>query len=130
MADTQKKDTGGCHACAGGQPALSEEEIQQEISSLSSKSHWKLSVDHKSISRSFVCKDWQAAMKAIQEISKYADNPDFNHHPDLHLTNYRNLEVKISTHSVQGLTTYDFMLAKAIDNMPIEYSPKWLRENS
>jgi 4a-hydroxytetrahydrobiopterin dehydratase len=50
------------------------------------------------------------------------------HHPDLHLTNYREVRVVLSTHAVGGLTLPDLVLAAKLDALPVEYSPKWLRE--
>ena len=39
------------------------------------------------------------------------------------------MEIVIFTHSLGGLTQLDFDLAKAIDEAPVEYSPKWLKEH-
>ncbi|CAM9546391.1 unnamed protein product [Phaeothamnion confervicola] len=50
------------------------------------------------------------------------------HHPDVHLTEYRNVKVVLWTHSMNGLTQNDFTLACLIDALPVAYSPKWLRE--
>jgi len=50
------------------------------------------------------------------------------HHPDLHLTGYRNVRVVLSTHAVGGLTLPDLVIAAKLDALPIKYSPKWLRE--
>jgi 4a-hydroxytetrahydrobiopterin dehydratase len=37
------------------------------------------------------------------------------HHPDLHLTGYRNVAVELWTHAAGGLTENDFILAAKID---------------
>ena len=52
------------------------------------------------------------------------------HHPDLHLTNYRDVELVISTHAIGGLSLFDFILAAKMDQVEVTYSPKWVRENS
>ena len=53
------------------------------------------------------------------------------HHPDVHLTNYRDVRVVLSTHAVGGLTLPDFILAAKLDALPWgDYSPKWLRERA
>ena len=49
-------------------------------------------------------------------------------HPDLHLTSWRNVRVDLSTHAIGGLSMPDLVLAAKIDAIPVEYSPKWLRE--
>ena len=37
------------------------------------------------------------------------------HHPDLHLSGYRNVVLELYTHAVGGLTENDFILAAKID---------------
>ena len=41
-----------------------------------------------------------------------------DHHPDLHLTNYRDVTVELWTHAAGGLTENDFILAAKIDQLP------------
>ena len=43
-----------------------------------------------------------------------------DHHPDLHLTGYRNVALELSTHAVGGLTENDFILAAKIDLLSVE----------
>lgn len=121
----------GCHVCGGGDmnALLSAEEVQRELQTLRPGSKWTVSEDGKKISRGFVCKNWQSAINAIQAISNIAERPDIQHHPDLHLTSYRNIDIVIYTHAVDGLTEYDFKLARLVDEIPFEYSPKWVKEN-
>lgn len=91
------------------------------------KNHWVISEDGKSISRKFTCKNWQAAMNCINAISVVAESKEIQHHPDIHLTTYRVVEIVLWTHAVGGLTLYDLKLAKGIDtSVEIEYSKKWL----
>jgi 4a-hydroxytetrahydrobiopterin dehydratase len=37
------------------------------------------------------------------------------HHPDLHITGYRNLRIDLTTHAIDGLSENDFILAAKID---------------
>ncbi|KAJ9521357.1 hypothetical protein QJQ45_001280 [Haematococcus lacustris] len=37
------------------------------------------------------------------------------HHPDIHLRNYREVEVNVTTHAAGGLTMFDFVLCSKID---------------
>ena len=46
-----------------------------------------------------------------------------NHHPDLHLENYRELGIEIWTHAIGGLSQNDFILAAKIDLLPIACKP-------
>ena len=52
------------------------------------------------------------------------------HHPDFHLTNYRDVRVDVTTHAIGGLSLHDFVLAAKLDTVEVTYSPKWLRENA
>ena len=66
------------------------------------------------------------AIKFFNAVAELAEAE--GHHPDLHLTNYRNVTMELSTHAINGLSLYDFVMASKIDALPVEYSPKWLRE--
>jgi 4a-hydroxytetrahydrobiopterin dehydratase len=54
------------------------------------------------------------------------------HHPDLHLTDYRTVEVVVATHEGGArVTMADLVLAAKIDAIDWrDYSPKWLRERA
>ena len=52
---------------------------------------WSLDTEGKQISRSFVAKNFLAALAFFKEVGVIAE--EANHHPDLHLTSYRNVEV-------------------------------------
>ena len=80
------------------------------------------------ISRTFTAKNFQCALDAINDVGKIAERE--GHHPDFHLTSYRNVEIVLYTHSVGGVTINDLTLAKQIEEeISFSYSPKWLREN-
>ena len=51
------------------------------------------------------------------------------HHPDLHLTNYRDVEVVLTTHHIGKLSAFDFAVASDLDALDVQYSKKWLKEN-
>ena len=40
------------------------------------------------------------------------------------------VQVVVATHAIRGLSMFDAILAAKIDALPIEYSPKWLRQQS
>lgn len=131
---TSKEDT-TCPKCAckgpnPGYAIISDEDLDGHMSTLNPNSKWALAENRKSISRKFVCRNWQAAMNAIQAIGAVAESEGVKHHPDIHLTNYREVELVLQTHSISGLTNYDFILARGIDGVEVDYSPKWLKENA
>lgn len=84
-------------------------------------------VDH-ALERRFVAKNFQAALDALVAFGAVAEAA--GHHPDLHITGFRNVTVRISTHGLHGkLSVNDFILASKLDTVPVVYSPKWAREN-
>ena len=89
------------------------------------------SVDMKyyySINRRFTAKNFQAALDCLNEVGRIAEEQ--NHHPDLHITNYRDVHIELYTHKLYGVTENDIVLAHAIDTkVSIEYSPKWLKNH-
>ena len=75
---------------------------------------WKS--DGKSLSRALRFADFKAALGFMNEVGRIAEAEQ--HHPDLHLTGYRNVRVETSTHSVGGLSENDFILAAKVDRIP------------
>ena len=103
---------------------------------------WQCSPDGRCITRSFVARNFRTGQEelaplqwpvvtapagaAIQFFQRAADAAEnAGHHPDLHLTEYRNVNVALTTHSVGGLTAGDMQLAAVISALPVEYSPAW-----
>jgi 4a-hydroxytetrahydrobiopterin dehydratase len=104
-----------CQPCEGGVAPLWPQEASQQLAKLKG---WGLGIDGQRIRKSWVCKDFAAAMKFINDIAKLANQED--HHPDLHLTDFRNVVVETSTHSIGGLSENDFILAAKIDSLPVQ----------
>jgi 4a-hydroxytetrahydrobiopterin dehydratase len=67
-----------------------------------------------SITRTFTCTDFRAAIAFINRIADLADAAD--HHPEL--TNvYDTVEVTLTSHDAGGITDRDLSLARAIDDV-------------
>ena len=129
-------EKGTCPACGcvGPNPGyikLSQEELVTEYSTLKQNGYWVLTAEGEStcLKRKFKCRNWQAAINFINAASVISEREDISHHPDLHLTMYRNIEITLWTHAAGGLTSWDFKLARALEGIKVDYSPKWLREN-
>ena len=75
---------------------------------------WEL-VAGKTLRQDFKMKDFMAAVHFINAVARAAEAED--HHPDLHLTGYRNLVIELTTHSIGGLSMNDFILAEKIDGI-------------
>jgi 4a-hydroxytetrahydrobiopterin dehydratase len=104
-----------CVPCEGGIPALPLVEAQNLAKSVPA---WRLQSDGKALRREWRVKDFGTAIDFFHRVAGIAE--DENHHPDLHLTGYRNVAVEISTHAVGGLTENDFILAAKIDLLPVQ----------
>ena len=114
---------GGC--CGKDTPPLAHEDALKRLESLPL---WALSDDAKVISRELTAKNFVAAMAFLNAVGELAEAE--GHHPDFHLTGYRNVRIELSTHAIGGLSMPDMVLAAKIDAIPCEYSPKWLRESA
>ena len=80
------------------------------------------------LSRTYVAKNFQAALDSINAIGAIAERE--GHHPDFHLTDYRQVQLILYTHKLKGITANDLNLARMVDaEVKVVYSPKWLREH-
>lgn len=104
-----------CQPCEGGIAPLVREEAERYIGQTPG---WELDVDAKSISRSCQTRDFMAAIEYMTKIGYVAEADD--HHPDLHLTGYRNLRIVLSTHAIGGLSENDFILAAKINELHVD----------
>lgn len=89
---------------------------------------WELNPQKTALSRTFVAKNFVAAIDFFNQVRDVAETE--GHHPDLHLTDYRNVVVNMSTHAVGGLTMPDLVVAAKIDDIEVKYSPKWLKQQT
>lgn len=103
-----------CVSCETGTRALASDQVREMLPSVS---EWKLTPDGKRIRREWRVRDFMTALEFFQRIAAIAEEED--HHPDLHLSGYRNVAIEIWTHAVGGLTENDFILAAKIDQVPV-----------
>src|SRR5688500_17787593 len=108
---TQKK----CVPCEGGVPKATRAEAEQQLGKLSG---WHLTSDGQRIRKDWVVKNFMAGMKFFSEVARVAEED--GHHPDIHLSGYRNVWIELWTHAIGGLSENDFILAAKIDQLPVE----------
>ncbi|HEY2414293.1 MAG TPA: 4a-hydroxytetrahydrobiopterin dehydratase [Pirellulaceae bacterium] len=108
---TKKK----CQPCEGGVEPVLPEDAAEQVAKLDG---WKLTSDGKMIRKEWVVKDFSAAIDFFKRVADVANAED--HHPDLHLTGYRNVAIELSTHAIKGLSENDFILAAKINQLPVE----------
>lgn len=89
--------------------AVSDQELQSTLSSL--EFNWKVAGG--GINLNVQTKDFAEAVWVISEIAKIAE--ELNHHPDLAITNYNNLSIKLMSHDQNAITTKDLRMVEKID---------------
>lgn len=99
-----------CKPCEGGVESCTIDYSRQQLAALT---EWQLSDDGKMISRKFTLKNFVQAMDLLNRVTKVAEEDQ--HHPDFHLTGYRNVRIDLTTHAIDGLSENDFILAAKID---------------
>lgn len=109
--------------CNKQTPKLSKDDLQNKLQALPA---WQLDEAKTTLTRTFTAKNFVAAVKFFGKVAEVAEEE--GHHPDLHLTDYREVKVVLSTHAIGGLSMFDAILAAKIDALSIDYSPKWLQQ--
>jgi 4a-hydroxytetrahydrobiopterin dehydratase len=89
-------------------PVLSDEEITTAIEGLAAWSR-----DGDTLAASFRRKDWADALAFVNAIGAEAERR--NHHPDVCITGYRTVTIRLTTHSEGGITHRDVDLATWIE---------------
>jgi 4a-hydroxytetrahydrobiopterin dehydratase len=105
---TKKK----CVPCEGPAAAVSRDQALKHLKEIDG---WELSPDAKMIRRAWIMKNFVQGVKAIEAIKNIAESE--GHHPDVHLTGYKNLTFELYTHSIGGLSENDFIVAAKINQI-------------
>lgn len=108
---TKKK----CQPCEGGVEPVLRAAAAEQVAALPG---WKLSRDGKMIRKEWRLEDFSAGIDFFHRVADVANTED--HHPDLHLTGYRNVAIELTTHAIKGLSENDFILAAKIDELPVQ----------
>jgi 4a-hydroxytetrahydrobiopterin dehydratase len=103
-----------CAPCEGGIPPMTPAEVDEMLASVPG---WTVSHDRKAIRREWRAKNFVAAIDFFNKLADLAEME--GHHPDLHLTGYRNVAIELTTHAIGGLSENDFILAAKINEVPI-----------
>jgi 4a-hydroxytetrahydrobiopterin dehydratase len=112
--DTTELSTRKCRPCGSGVPSLTASQIAELSKQVP---QWQISPDGVRLRREWRVQDFATALDFFNRIGAIADAED--HHPDLHLTGYRNVAIELWTHAVGGLSENDFILAAKIDQLPV-----------
>jgi len=108
MIDLKEKH---CVPCEGGTKPIGNEQIKELKKKLASG--WQ-AIDDKKLQKKFPFENFKQGMAFAQKIAEIAESE--NHHPDLFVS-YPEVEVKLTTHSIGGLSENDFIMAAKIDEL-------------
>ena len=108
MSDLASKT---CVPCRGGTPPLKGEQLHSYSHQLP---NWHV-VDEHHITRTFTFPDFQKALDFVNRVGAVAEEQ--GHHPDIFLT-WGKVGITLWTHSVNGLSESDFIMAAKIDQIP------------
>ena len=100
-----------CIPCEGGIPALKEKEIQEFKKYISDD--WKV-VDNVKMTKEFFFVSYRHTIDFVNKIADIAEEE--GHHPVLHIY-FGRAVVDLWTHSINGLSENDFILASKIDKI-------------
>ena len=109
---TESLTTAKCLPCEGGVPTLDRRAAETFLDAIPL---WSMDADAKLISRKVSCQHFAEAMELLNKIAEIAESE--GHHPDLHLSGYRNVLIELTTHAIGGLSENDFIVAAKIDQL-------------
>lgn len=101
-----------CVPCEGGVQPFTGPQIKDYLAEL--KTEWQV-IDGKKIQKKFKFKDFKEAIAFVNKIAELAEKEQ--HHPDIRVFGYKNVEIELSTHAIGGLSENDFILAAKIEQL-------------
>lgn len=99
-----------CEPLPEGADGVSSTQIDQMLPQLEG---WRV-VDGAKLSKEYRCKDFVQALTFVNAVGEVAEAED--HHPEIWFT-YAQVRLEIRTHSINGLSENDFILAAKIDRI-------------
>lgn len=100
-----------CAACTGDVAPLRGEAVTPLLKRLAG---WEVINEHH-LSKQYKFPDFKAALAFVNRVGDAAEAA--GHHPDIHLA-WGHVRVEIWTHTINGLSEKDFLLAADIDQLP------------
>lgn len=100
-----------CKPCEGGVPPLDQKEVAELKKQVSGD--WNV-VEMKKITREFSFVNYRHTMEFVNKVADLAEEE--GHHPDMHVF-YGRVMIELWTHSINGLSENDFIMASKIDKL-------------
>lgn len=76
---------------------------------------WEILDQGKKIAKKFTFKNFAEALDFVNKVGAIAEEEQ--HHPHIHLTEYRLVTIELSTHAIGGLSQNDFIVAAKINTL-------------
>ncbi|KAL6774192.1 RAF2 [Auxenochlorella protothecoides x Auxenochlorella symbiontica] len=113
-----------CLACEGGDvKPLTDSEAEKLRHQCPG---WRLTTNDKGIkciSQEWKVRNFMAGLELFKRVAAVAEAE--GHHPDLHLVGYNRVTAELTTHSANGLTENDFIMAAKISDLDVaDLQPK------
>jgi len=89
-------------------PVLSREAIDNRLSDLDG---WNYSDDR--IGKEYEFSNFTEALNFVNKVGGVAE--DMNHHPDIFMHSWNKVKITVTTHSEDGVTEKDFILARRVE---------------
>jgi 4a-hydroxytetrahydrobiopterin dehydratase len=100
-----------CVPCEGGIPALTEKEVAEYLKLISSD--WRVNENNR-LTREFFFVSYRQTIDFVNSVAAIAEEE--GHHPVLHIY-FGRAVAELWTHSINGLSENDFILASKIDKL-------------
>ena len=91
---------------------FSPEEIEEGLKGLGEE--WMVESD-KVLSKVFEFDNFKEALKFVNKVGEIAESA--NHHPDIHIFDYKKVSIELTTHDADGITEKDFEVAAEIESV-------------
>jgi len=109
MTLTEKK----CVPCEGDVPAVPAQEAQQKLKEIPG---WEIVDGGKWLQRKMKFKNFVTALAFVNKVGEIAEAE--GHHPDIGV-GWGYCNIRLQTHSIEGLRENDFILAAKINKIPV-----------
>ena len=101
-----------CVPCQGGEPTLTDSEIEKYLSELNAG--WRVVKEEpKKIVKTFEFKNFKEAISFVNKVADLAESE--GHRPNIYIHSYKKVRIESWTHKIGGLHQNDFILASKIE---------------
>ena len=100
-----------CVPCEGGTLAFDQKQIAEYRENI--EEGWNV-IEYKKIVKEYHFKNYQQTISFVNKVAAVSEEE--NHHPVMHVY-YAKVVIELWTHSVNGLSENDFILAAKIDKL-------------